>query len=213
MSPLIQWQSGVILPWKERRFLSCVKLLLIPQVSTSGSTTTPRCSRVHSTPSQGSYACTQATTHAWLRTLTSTPAPGKPSPSPSTVSAPTNPSLDSGGPLCCFFNLSFYSFLKFLSVISCICFLLHLFLHTNTLTQRYRQLRKQRCQTSKVADCRRASGGGEGQFWELKVYSWCDCFCAMTSQERSGGLILFCHNTSISPSCLKCTSILDLLGY
>ncbi|KAI2651372.1 V-set and immunoglobulin domain-containing protein 10-like 2 [Labeo rohita] len=57
------------------------------------------------------------------------------------------------------FNLSFYSFLKFPSGISGICFLLHLFIHTNTHTRRYRQLRKQGCQTSRVADCGRASGG------------------------------------------------------
>lgn len=73
------WQSGDIQPWRERLFLYCVKPNPTRPVSTSGSTTTPRSTPGHSSPSPRSFACTLATMPAWRRIPTSTPAPKKPS--------------------------------------------------------------------------------------------------------------------------------------
>ncbi len=123
--------------------------------------------QVPSTPSTGSPACKQATTHAWLRTLTSTPAPGKPSPSPSTVSDPKYPCLDSGGHL---FNLPFYSFLKFPSEIS------YTFSFTLTQTQGGTDTyvnKGVRIQEWLIVDVHLEEVKDSSESWRL--YSWCDC--------------------------------------
>ena len=90
---LIVWQSGDTRPWRGRRSLYCVKPSPTQQVSTSGSTTTPRSTLARSSLSPRSFECTQATMPAWHRILTSTPAPKKPSAWLSTVSV-SPPILD-----------------------------------------------------------------------------------------------------------------------
>lgn len=96
-----------------------------------GSTTTPRSTPGHSSPSPRSFACTLETTHAWHRIPTSTPAPKKPSAWLSTVSV-IAPSLCRLGHCLCSSVCSSILYKNFLPSFSII--------RSSSLTSRYHHL-------------------------------------------------------------------------